>query len=178
MSFEFAFLNFLQTLHNPVLNAIMVAVTSLGNGGVLWVAIGAVMLIKPKTRKLGLMLLLALALNGVVCNFVLKALINRPRPCDINTHVALLIKRPFGSSFPSGHTAASFTAVTVFYMLKQHKLFVFSLIISLLIGFSRMYLYVHFPTDVLGGVVIGILIGYVAVKLLEAKVPYFADQNE
>lgn len=175
MGFEFSLLNFLQTLHNPLLNHLMIAITDLGNGGILWIIIGVIMLIIPKTRKQGLLLLIALAVNGLLCDLVIKSLISRPRPCDINPSVHLLIRRPFGSSFPSGHTAAAFTAVTVFYMMKEKKIFVISLIISLLIGFSRMYLYVHFPTDVLGGMLIGIAIGYAVVVFIKKKVPYFNE---
>ena len=94
------------------------------------------------------------------------------RPCDVNTAIQLLIAHPVVLSFPSGHTAASFASVTALYLTGEKKLWKISLVISVLIAFSRLYLYVHYPTDVAGGAVIGVLAGYLGfwcVKALERR---------
>ena len=85
----------------------------------------------------------------------------RIRPCDINTQVQLLIARPDDFSFPSGHTAASFTAVAALYFSGEKKLWKPALMLACLIAFSRLYLYVHYPTDILGGILVGSAAGYI-----------------
>ena len=100
----------------------------------------------------------ALALDLVVCNLFLKPLIARPRPCDMNTAMDYLIARPHGWSFPSGHTAASFAAASALWF-GGSRLWIPCGILAVLIALSRLYLYVHFPTDVLGGAAVGILCG-------------------
>lgn len=147
----------------------MPIITKLGNGGMIWIALAVVLLISRKYRKAGAAMLIALALDATVCNMILKPLIGRIRPCDVNTAVQLLIARPTDYSFPSGHTAASFTATSALYFGRQ-KFWKPALILAVLIAFSRLYLYVHYPTDILAGAMIGIIIGYIgfrAAALLE-----------
>lgn len=90
----------------------------------------------------------------MICNLLLKNMVARVRPCDLNPAVQLLIARPPDFSFPSGHTAAAFTSVFSFYR-ENNRLWKPALVLAAVIAFSRMYLYVHFPTDVLGGVAVG-----------------------
>ena len=103
----------------------------------------------------------------VCCNLVLKPLVARVRPCDINTAVQLLIARPDDFSFPSGHTGASFAAVSAL-CASGNRLWIPSLILAVLIAFSRLYLYVHYLTDILAGAVIGIMAGWIGTKLADA----------
>ena len=84
----------------------------------------------------------------------------RIRPCDVNQTVQLLIARPADYSFPSGHTAASFAAVAALYFAGAKKWWKITLPLAILMAFSRMYLYVHYPTDVLGGMIVGCVAGY------------------
>ena len=107
------------------------------------------------------------ALEVVCCNLVLKPLVARVRPCDINTAVQLLIARPDDFSFPSGHTGASFAAVSAL-CASGNRLWIPSLILAVLIAFSRLYLYVHYLTDILAGAVIGIMAGWIGTKLADA----------
>lgn len=155
---EFQFLDFLQTLHQPVLDKIMVFFTTLGNAGILWLVLAVVFLCIKKYRKCGAAMLLSLVLGLIFGNLILKNVIARPRPCWINNSVEMLIAVPKDFSFPSGHTLASFGAATpIFY---YHRRFgIIAYIVAAVIAFSRMYLYVHFPTDILGGLILGILFG-------------------
>jgi undecaprenyl-diphosphatase len=95
---------------------------------------------------------------------LLKPLIARIRPCDVNTTVTLLIARPSDYSFPSGHTASSFCSASALYFSRT-RLWIPALVIASLIAFSRLYLYVHYPSDILAGAVIGILIGYAGFRI-------------
>jgi undecaprenyl-diphosphatase len=106
----------------------------------------------------------------VIYQLILKPVIARPRPFMQNPVVELLIKAPKDFSFPSGHTACGFSFVIILFLAKN-KWWIPSLILACLIGFSRMYLYVHFPTDVLCGALCGIVFGaisyYFSSKILE-----------
>lgn len=166
-SWEIEVLDALQNIHTPWLDKIMVAITSLGNAGILWIVMAAVLLIIPKTRKTGLCMAIALVLDLLITNCLLKNLVARTRPYDVANFTDLIVKKPTDYSFPSGHTAASFAAVTALFMRKEKLLGVISCVIAILIAFSRMYLYVHFPTDIIGGLVVGIIAGVAAGLILK-----------
>lgn len=157
MEWEFSILYALQEIHNPVLDKIMLFITSLGDDGIMWIAIGVICLLFKKHRRMGLHLLLSMLCTFILGNLILKNIIARPRPCDIDTTVALLLSRPHGYSFPSGHSINSMVAAVALF-LNNKKIGIPAVIIATLIGFSRMYLFVHFPTDVLAGFVIAILV--------------------
>ena len=139
----------------------MCFITRLGDAGMVWILLAVILLVIPKTRKSGIILMVALCVDFVLCNGILKNLFARIRPCNINTQVQLLIARPNDFSFSSGHTAASFTAVAALYLSGEKKLWKPALMLACLIAFSRLYLYVHYPTDILGGVLVGIAAGYI-----------------
>ena len=164
---EFRFLDFLQTIHTPLLDKILAFITSLGNAGIIWIALAVVLLILPKTRKTGIIVAAALLMDLVLCNLILKNLVARVRPYDVNTAIAILIKKPLDFSFPSGHTAASFAAMTALFLAKMKKAWIAALVLAVLIAFSRLYFYVHYPTDVLGGAVVGILSGIIGYTIVE-----------
>ena len=167
MPFEFEILDFFQTLHTPILTKIMKLASGLGDAGFIWIALAAILLLIPKTRKAGVLVTGALILDVILCNLILKPTIARVRPYDVNTAIELLIRAPRDFSFPSGHTAASFASVAALWFAKEKKLWIPALVLALLIAISRMYFYVHYPTDVLGGALLGIACGYVSYKLLE-----------
>ena len=164
---ELRFLDFLQTIHTPLLDKILAFITSLGNAGIVWIVLAVVLLILPKTRKTGIIVAAALLMDLVLCNLILKNLVARVRPYDINTAIAILIKKPLDFSFPSGHTAASFAAMTALFLAKMKKAWIAALVLAVLIAFSRLYFYVHYPTDVLGGAVVGILSGIIGYAIVE-----------
>ena len=172
MNIELSVLDWIQTLHTPFLDKIMVFITRLGDAGIIWIVLSIVLLLIPKTRKSGAVMVVALVVDVLLCNIVLKNLVARTRPYDVNTGVHLLVAKLHDYSFPSGHTAASFASVTALYLAGERKLWKPALVLACLIAVSRLYLYVHYPTDVLGGMVFGILAGFAGywiVKLLEAK---------
>lgn len=145
----------------------MAFITSLGNAGIIWIVLAVVLLILPKTRKTGIIVAAALLMDLILCNLILKNLVARVRPYDVNTAIAILIKKPLDFSFPSGHTAASFAAMTALFLAKMKKAWIAALILAVLIAFSRLYFYVHYPTDVLGGAVVGILSGIIGYTIVE-----------
>lgn len=158
---ELAILDFIQSnLRCGILDSVMIFITGLGDSGKIWIACTILLLLIPRTRKAGLAMGIALALEIICCNVVLKPFVARIRPCDVNTAVQLLIERPLDYSFPSGHTASSFAAASALYFGSK-KIWIPAAILAGLIAFSRLYLYVHYPTDVLAGALIGIMIGWI-----------------
>lgn len=166
---ELTVLDFIQEhIRNVVLDAVMPFVSTLGNAGMIWIALTVVFLLSKKHRKTGILMALALVLDVILCNGILKNAVARTRPFDVNTAISLLVKKPSDYSFPSGHTAASFAAVTALFLAKE-RCWYLALILAVLIAFSRLYLYVHYPTDILGGLLVGILCGVGAYLLLRKK---------
>ena len=158
MNFEFAILDFIrENFTSAPMDSIMKFITFFGNAGWFWIVLSLVLAFIPKTRKIGLTACCALLFSLIFCNLTLKPLIARTRPYDVIEGIKLIIEAEHDYSFPSGHTSASFAAaVSIFYYDK--KWFgISALVFATLIAFSRLYLYVHFPTDVLGGLVLGIV---------------------
>ena len=164
MNIELSILDWFQTLHTPFLDKIMVFITRLGDAGIIWIVLSIVLLLLPKTRKSGVVMVAALVVDVILCNIVLKNLVARTRPYDVNTGVHLLVAKLHDYSFPSGHTAASFASVTALYLAGEKKLWKFALVLACLIAISRLYLYVHYPTDVLGGILFGVISGYLGYR--------------
>lgn len=163
---EIQILDWLQKLHTPVLDQIMCSITHLGDAGALWILLVVVLLLVPRTRKSGLIVAGALLMDALLCNVLLKPIIARIRPFDVNTAIQLLVNRPVDYSFPSGHTAASFASVAGLFMAGEKRLWKPALVLAVLIAFSRLYLYVHYPTDVLGGMLLGCLSGYAGCRII------------
>ncbi len=166
MAWEFTFLDWLQGFHTPVLTRIMEAVTFLGEAGWFWILLGIVLLCTRKYRFCGAAILAALLLDLVLANMLLKPLVARDRPCWINREVELLVRVPRDYSFPSGHTMASFAAASALF-LTWRKAGIWALLLGALMGISRLYFYVHFPTDVLAGVILGIFCGTAGVWIMK-----------
>lgn len=157
--FDFSILNFIQThLQCQFLDVVMPFITFLGDVGLVWILISVILLFFKKTRILGIQLLISIVFAFIVYQCILKPLIARPRPFVQNPEFTLLIKAPKDFSFPSGHTACGFSFVVILFLAKN-KWWIPSLVLACLIGFSRLYLYVHFPTDVLCGAICGTVFG-------------------
>jgi len=166
MKIDLGILELIQTyLRCDLLDGVMPVITRLGDGGILWICSALFLLMFPRTRKAGAAMAVSLVLEVLCCNVLLKPLVARPRPCDINQAVQMLIPRPDGYSFPSGHTGASFAAASALFF-GRNKFRVPALVMAALIGFSRLYLYVHYPTDVLAGALVGIMLGWMGNMLV------------
>ena len=157
--FEGGFLLWIQeNLRLPVLNELMVGITTLGNGGIFWIIVALALLVFKKTRKAGVQCAVAMLLTLLVVNVTLKPSIARTRPYDLIEGLNILISRPHDFSFPSGHAANSFSCAWVMLRKLPKKFGVPALALAILIAFSRLYVGVHFPTDVLGGIAIAIIL--------------------
>ena len=165
MGIELQFLNLIQEIRTTFLDVFMSNVTKLGNVGFIWILLTIILLVIPKTRKSGVILAAALIVDLILCNVILKPLVARIRPFDVNTAIQLIIAKPQDYSFPSGHTDASVASVVALYLAGEKRLWKIALILACFIAFSRMYLYVHYPTDVLGGAVVGVISGYIGYKV-------------
>ena len=173
-SIDFKILDAIQSITNPLLDAFFVTITHLGDAGALWIVIAVLCLFFKKTRKCGIMLAAVLILGTLIGNVALKNIIARPRPFLQNPDMQnlLLISAPHGFSCPSGHTLASFESAFVIF-LNNKKWGIVSLVVAALIAFSRMYLYVHFFTDILFGIALGIGLAclvYYAVNKIEGRI--------
>lgn len=169
---EFSILDFIQNQFRTSFgDFVMPLISKLGNGGIIWLVLSGLLCVFPKYRKAGVTMLTALALDVLLCNVMLKPLVGRMRPFTVNTGVELLINAPKDFSFPSGHTAASFAAAFALLFVKN-KLWIPSMILASLIAFSRLYLYVHYPTDVLAGILLGLIVSVTANVICRLAEPH------
>ena len=160
MSWEFDWLYALQDIHNPALDKVMVFVSVLGNAGIFWIAVGLLLLITKRYRRGGAQMLVAMAVTFVIGNLILKNLVARERPCWIDREVQLLMASPSDYSFPSGHSMNGF-AGSVSLLCIDKRIGIPAVILAAVIAFSRLYLFMHFPTDVFAGIVIGLVIALI-----------------
>lgn len=168
---ELTILHAIQNIHNPILNPIMVFITYLGDYGLIWIIIAVVLIAQPKYRKCGITMLLALLCGLIIGNVFLKNLIGRARPCWIDSSVSLLVKNPTDYSFPSGHTLASFEGATVIFLYNK-RAGVLAYILASLIAFSRLYLFLHYPSDVFAGIILGISIAVVIYRFVKVHMQF------
>ncbi len=162
MPFEFAFLDWLLQFHTPTMDALAVFFNYADAHGEIWIALTLILLFSRRTRRAGLAMALALGLYMITGHFLLKPLFARPRPN--------------GYSFPSGHTSSAFAAAWALFR-NDRQLGIPALVLAAFIGFTRLYLYVHFPTDVLGGIVFGIVLGILG-DLLADKLAKFCKKKQ
>ena len=149
---------------NRTFDRIMPIITMMGNLGIIWLIISILMLLKVEDRIIGIGVILALILTTIIGEGIIKHIVKRNRPFQ-NHEDELLINKPITYSFPSGHTASSFAALAVFFQMNG-KLGLIMSPIATLIAFSRIYLKVHYPTDVIFGIVLGITCGVGVVSFL------------
>ena len=165
---EYRFMMFLQnSIRGPLQNKVMWCITSLENAGFLSIAACLALLLQPKWRRVGEAATVSMILEFLVVNLLLKNWVARVRPYHLLEDLILLVQEPADYSFPSGHTAASFAAVAALYFAGAKKWWKITLPLAILMAFSRMYLYVHYPTDVLGGLIIGLLCGWIADMIIQ-----------
>ena len=164
VSFDLPILDWIAAnLWCPVLDTVMPIITMFGDGGIFWISISVILMITKKYRKTGLSMAFALTMGLLVCNIILKPGVARIRPYDFQMQyfakeIQLIAGGMHDFSFPSGHTIASFEACTAL-MLGNKKFGIPATILAILVAFSRLYLYLHYPTDVLVSIVLGTIFG-------------------
>lgn len=161
---ELEFLHLIQNIHTPFLDGFMVLVSTLGNTGMVWIATAAVLLISKRTRRCGVLMLVSMLICFIFGNIFLKNAVGRARPCWIDQSVPMLIAIPGDYSFPSGHTMHSFAAAFILWF-HNRRAGTAALFLAGLIAFSRMYLFVHYPTDILAGFCIGTAVAMIVYKI-------------
>ena len=193
MKFEMEFLHALKGLHGPVQDRIMLFITRLGDNGFVWFLLCGILILLPpmkkvfnkdfecsdeymekvaKRRQMGCAILVVNFMTALICDYILQLAVGRARPFYVDSSFfvntnELVVMLPSKTSFPSGHAAGAFaSAFSVFFINKKAGFFVF--ILACLIAFSRMYFYLHYPTDILGGFIVGFIC---------AKVAYFFGEE-
>lgn len=153
-----------EKCQNRIFDKMMPIITMMGNLGVIWFVISSLMFLKVEYRIIGIGVILAVALTTIIGEGIIKHIVRRSRPFQ-DKEEKLLINKPITYSFPSGHTASSFAALAVFLQMNG-KLGLIVSPIATLIAFSRVYLKVHYPTDVIFGMLLGFTCGITVVSFL------------
>lgn len=158
-------LNSIQnSLKTPLLDNIMQKITTLGDFGIIWIFLLIVFLSTKEFKEVGKTMAIAMLISFIICNLLIKPVVARIRPFNLVDGINLISAPPLDYSFPSGHSMFSFTsAIVIFMMVNSKFLKYFSLILAILISFSRLYLYFHYPTDVAAGIILGSVIAYLVV---------------
>ena len=173
MDYEFFILNYIQNhFRTGFLDKLMPVISSLGTASIALIVIALVCCFIKKTRYFGRSLVLDLLMNFIAGNLIIKPIVSRLRPCVLNDTVSMLVKIPFDASLPSGHSMFAFGAATILFIYNKW-LGIAGYLFAILMGFSRMYLYVHFPSDVLCGAILGIIFAIVIYQLEQL----FFDHN-
>ncbi len=161
---EIAILEAFQSMQTAQLSRVMATFTHLGDLGVFWILLGSTLICDKRSRRTGLIVLMALGLSALVCNVTLKPLIARVRPYDAISTLTLIVEPQNDFSFPSGHASASFAAAMALWQ-GNPKFGWIAWPTAALIAFSRLYFSLHYPSDVLAGMAIGAACGYLATLL-------------
>ena len=160
-SMDIAVLEFFQGLDNPVLDAVMAAFTKLGDHGLIWIGICLVLMVYKPTRLWGILAGVSLAMTFCIDEFLLKSIFLRERPFVAIPGVELIVDPPSGFSFPSGHSATAFSVAVCLLFCSRIKLplRLLAVVFAAAVAFSRVYLSVHYLTDVVCGSLVGIICG-------------------
>ncbi len=156
-----------EHLRQPWMDGFWKAITHLGDGGFFWIAAAAALLLWKNTRKAGISASLALVIGALITNVALKNIVARIRPYEVVEGLMRIIERQHDFSFPSGHTCASFAAAFALYKTLPRRWGIACLVLAALISLSRLYVGVHYPSDVLGGAAVGIFAGWAGAALAE-----------
>lgn len=182
--FDDAILRFAYSLHEIAMGGFfdffLPLITKLGNGGIFFIVLSVILLLFKKTRKAGGAMLIAIIIGALLTNVTIKPFVERPRPYDSGNQfywncwnaVNGVVEHEI-PSFPSGHATCSFAAMGAFFAFMNKKWSWLGLVLAAIIGFSRNYLFVHYPSDIIGGMLIGLLgalIAYLVVKAIAKKV--------
>ena len=177
LSFDLAVFSWIQSIQNAILTPVMCVISLLGTKGAVFFLLGFVLLCSRKWRKVGVAMLAALAITTVCNSVIIKELLARPRPFDLDYdwwqavyRYPGFVARPDSFSFPSGHTAAAFAAAAVLFCQSRKGGLLLGAF-AFLMGFSRVYLEVHYCTDVLFGALFGVVYALIAVAIVKHYYP-------
>lgn len=160
-------INWVGRLHKPKLNKFMVFMSAIGSKGFVWFCLCVPLLIVLRWRNIGVNVILGLAVAHIAGEILIKHIVCRIRPCHKLEDEYLIVKRPRYYSFPSGHTTSSFAVFAVILLRLGGPLALAVAVVAITIGFSRVYLRVHYLTDVLFGILLGTLCGALSVELMQ-----------
>ena len=156
-------------------------ITHLGDFGIFWILLTIVLLIPKKTRKAGVASALALIIGTLITNVAIKNVVARVRPYEVIQELELMIEKQKDFSFPSGHTCSSFASAFAIYKCKEvfpKKWRIAAMVLATLIALSRLYVGVHYPTDVLGGLIVGLFSGWAGWKIEELIMKKRAEKKK
>ncbi len=154
-------------LRTPLLDRFFCAITMLGNKGGLWALVAILLLLAPRTRCIGVQAVASLASSGLFCNIILKNWIGRTRPYEIIPELTVLVSPQSDFSFPSGHAASAFAVAVVLFVRLPKRYGIPALVLASLISFSRLYIGVHYPSDVLAGILLGTTLALLSCRIWE-----------
>ncbi len=156
-----------EVVRQDWLNPIVVGITRLGDNGWFWLLSILFFLLLKKERKTASYALLSIAVCYVLTCIILKSVVNRVRPYDAYSFLHILVAPEKDASFPSGHSSIAFSvAMIYYYSLSNHKVGIAFVVLAALVALSRLYVGVHYPSDVLAGSIFGILIAYGIKRIL------------
>lgn len=158
-----------EHVRNDALTPVMKFITHLGDAGWIWIALTIMFLLVKKMRSTGVLMTCSLVGSLIVNNLILKNLVARTRPYEAVDGLQRIIEAQRDLSFPSGHTGSSFAAAVVIFLTCPRKIGGPALILAFLIMFSRLYVGVHYPTDVLAGMITGTVIAVLVCRVYREK---------
>ena len=167
LQLEFQILNLIANMRTDLLDTMLPMISSFGDKGIGWIVLSVILICIPRYRKAGITMGLALIFCLLIGNMTLKPLIARPRPYTYFPEMTLLIAPLADFSFPSGHTFSSFASATALFLYHK-KAGIAAYILAAIIAFTRLYLYVHFPSDVIAGMLLGIFSGWLAYQIVQS----------
>lgn len=156
----------IQSLRQDWMTPFWKTITLMGNAGWIWIVLTLYLIFLPQCRKTGAATLFALLMGAFITNILFKPMFARIRPYEVIDGLTLLVARQRDYSFPSGHSCAAFAAATVCWKMLPRRYGGSILLLAALMAFSRLYVGVHYPSDVLGGIIIGTAAGLTAVRLV------------
>lgn len=167
---DISILNLIQNLKSPLMDKIMTTITAFGNMGIFWILLIIIFLTTKEYKKMAKYMIICLLVNIIIVNLIIKPAVGRQRPFEIVEGIKLLVLKPQDPSFPSGHSAISFCMLTtILFFSKSKTINIMASLLAILIAFSRLYLYVHFPSDVFCGIIFGILSSLITLKFCFSK---------
>lgn len=172
---ELGVLGWFDSIHGSLLDPLMVGISYSATSGLIWFVLGFLMTCSHKWRRCGVSAIAAVVLAYVVVDVILKPLVCRERPFDV-ADFDLLMAAPDTWSFPSGHTASAFAGATAI-LIHSRRWGCVAIVYAILVGISRMYLCVHWPTDVVAGALVGIAVAVLAVWFMSRWIPYFREME-